>query len=299
MILLKQSVASQEILIGPFLDDSDGKTAETGLSIANTDIKIWKAGGTSEASKNSGGATHVAGGRYTAVLDATDTDTLGSMEINVHVAGALPVRRECLVVTAAAYDVLTAATGDAFARLGAAGAGLTALPWNAAWDAEVQSECADALAAYDPPTNAEMEARTIAAADYATAANLATVDTVVDAILVDTAEIGAAGAGLTALASAANLATVAGYIDTEIGEIAAAIAAVPTAVENADALLGRTISGGANGGRTVTSALRALRNKTSIAAGTFTVCQEDDSTPAWTATVATAAGDPITSIDPT
>lgn len=53
----------------------------------------------------------------------------------------------------------------------------------------------------------------------ATAAALATVDSNVDAILVDTAEIGAAGAGLTALASAANLATVAGYIDTEISDI--------------------------------------------------------------------------------
>jgi hypothetical protein len=73
----------------------------------------------------------------------------------------------------------TAQTGDAFARLGApagasvsadiaaieaqtddigaAGAGLTAVPWNAAWDAEVQSEVADALAVYDPPTKAELD----------------------------------------------------------------------------------------------------------------------------------------------
>lgn len=42
--------------------------------------------------------------------------------------------------------------------IGAAGAGLTAVPWNAAWDAEVQSECADALGAYDPPTRAEATA---------------------------------------------------------------------------------------------------------------------------------------------
>jgi len=109
-IILKQSTASQEILLGPFLDDTDGKTAETGLTIANTDIKIWKAGGTSEASKNSGGATHIAAGRYYAVLDATDTDTLGSLEINVHVAGALPVRRECLVVAANVYDSLIGGT---------------------------------------------------------------------------------------------------------------------------------------------------------------------------------------------
>jgi hypothetical protein len=38
-----------------------------------------------------------------------------------------------------------AMTGDAFARIGAAGAGLTAVPWNASWDAEVQSEVQDAL----------------------------------------------------------------------------------------------------------------------------------------------------------
>lgn len=66
------------------------------------------------------------------------------------------------------------------AEIGTAGAGLTAVPWNAAWDAEVQSECTDALNAYDPPTNAEMEARTIVAANYATASAVATVDTNVD-----------------------------------------------------------------------------------------------------------------------
>jgi hypothetical protein len=42
MIPLKYGTASQEIPVGPFLDDTDGKTAETGLTISNTDIKIWK-----------------------------------------------------------------------------------------------------------------------------------------------------------------------------------------------------------------------------------------------------------------
>ncbi len=49
--------------------------------------------------------------------------------------------------------------------------------------------------------------------------NLATVDTVVDAILVDTAEIGAAGAGLTALASQASVDTIDNFLDTEIATI--------------------------------------------------------------------------------
>lgn len=83
--------------------------------------------------------------------------------------------------------------------IGVAGVGLTAVPWNAAWDAEVQSEVTDALVAYDPPTEAEMNARTLASASYATSAALAVVNGIVDDILLDTAEIGAAGAGLTAI----------------------------------------------------------------------------------------------------
>lgn len=42
--------------------------------------------------------------------------------------------------------------------IGAAGAGLTAVPWNADWDAQVESEVTDALNAYDPPTRAELTA---------------------------------------------------------------------------------------------------------------------------------------------
>jgi hypothetical protein len=110
MQFLRQSTAGQEILLGPFLDDTDGKTAETGLTIANTDIKLWKEGGTSESNKNSGGATHIASGRYYCVLDATDTNTLGNLEVNVHVAGALPVRRAFVVLAANVYDSLIAAS---------------------------------------------------------------------------------------------------------------------------------------------------------------------------------------------
>lgn len=61
----------------------------------------------------------------------------------------------------------------------------------------------------------------------ASQASVDTIDANVDSILVDTAEIGAAGAGLTALASAANLAVVAGYLDTEIAAIKAKTDALP------------------------------------------------------------------------
>ena len=44
------------------------------------------------------------------------------------------------------------------AVIGALGAGLSNIPWNASWDAEVQSEVTDALNTYDPPTKAEVDA---------------------------------------------------------------------------------------------------------------------------------------------
>lgn len=47
-------------------------------------------------------------------------------------------------------------------------------------DADVQAAAAAALTAYDPPTNAEMEARTLVAASYATAAALDAIDNYVD-----------------------------------------------------------------------------------------------------------------------
>ncbi len=53
-------------------------------------------------------------------------------------------------------------TQDLQTQIGTDGAGLTNMPWNAAWDAQVESEVTDALNAYDPPTNAEMVARTLA-----------------------------------------------------------------------------------------------------------------------------------------
>lgn len=66
----------------------------------------------------------------------------------------------------------------------------------------------------------------------------------------------------------------------------------------ADKLLGRTRAGGSDGGRTVAQCLAFGRNKWAIAAGVLTVYADDDLTPLYTAAVATAAGDPITSVDP-
>ena len=87
-----------------------------------------------------------------------------------------------------------------------------------------------------------------------------------------------------------------------VGAFDAAALATDAANEIADALLDRDMSTGADSGsptvRTVRQALRILRNKASIAAGTLTVTKEDDTAASWTAAVTTAAGNPISAIDP-
>jgi len=108
---LRQATAAQVIPLGPFVSAADGDTEMTALTIANTDIKLLKGGATAEVSKNSGGATHIAHGRYYATLDATDSGTLGALRVSVHVATALNVWLDCVVLPALVYDALYADTG--------------------------------------------------------------------------------------------------------------------------------------------------------------------------------------------
>lgn len=117
---LKQSTASQSRSIGPFLDDTDFKTAETGLTIANTDIKLM-INGAASADKNSGGGTHRANGVYGVTFDATDTATVGEIFVSVVVAGALPVFATFVVLEEAVYDALFAASAPGYLQPTTAG----------------------------------------------------------------------------------------------------------------------------------------------------------------------------------
>lgn len=83
--------------------------------------------------------------------------------------------------------------------------------------------------------------------------------------------------------------------------------ALTAAAKNAiaDSVLDRNMATGTDSGtdstavRTPRQALRVLRNKNAIAAGTQTVYKEDDSTTSHTAAVTTSAGNPISAVDPT
>lgn len=122
------------------------------------------------------------GGRLDLILDARASQTSVTTIDGIVDAILVDTGTDIPATIATIAGYLDTEIASIVSTLGAAGAGLTAIPWNAAWDAEVQSECTNALNAYDPPTNAEVTARTLAAADYATAASQTTIAGYVDSL---------------------------------------------------------------------------------------------------------------------
>ena len=177
-MFLKQSTA-YTFRFGPFLDDTDGKTAETGLTISQADVRLSKNGGNFAQKNESSSSSHDEIGYYIVVLDTTDTNTVGELLVAVHESGALPVFKTFQVVETDIYAAIfadsatlaasvasiledtattipaTIATVDTVVdavkvvtdAISSNGSGLSAVPWNSSWDAEVQSEVADALVA--------------------------------------------------------------------------------------------------------------------------------------------------------
>jgi hypothetical protein len=109
MNFLRQSTAV-DIGIGPFVDATDGVTAETGLTISQADVRLKKNNGAWAQVNDNTSATHEENGWYEKELDATDTNTCGILLIAVHESGALPVWHEFQVVEEAVYDALFAAS---------------------------------------------------------------------------------------------------------------------------------------------------------------------------------------------
>lgn len=103
MRYLKQSTAI-EVKVGPFLDETDGKTAETGLTISQADVRLAKNAADWAQKTESTTLVHEENGWYRCLLDTTDTDTLGILMLAIHESGALPVWAEFHVLPANVYD---------------------------------------------------------------------------------------------------------------------------------------------------------------------------------------------------
>ena len=82
--------------------------------------------------------------------DVNVTHLLGTAWLTPGVAGTPDVNAKLIGATAQTGNDIGADVNDILvdtAVIGALGAGLTAIPWNATWDAEVQSEAQDAITA--------------------------------------------------------------------------------------------------------------------------------------------------------
>lgn len=208
--LLKQSTA-KILRIGPFLDETDGVTAETGLTISQADIQISKNGGAfAQTSAASPTTTHDTDGWYQCPLTATDTNTLGPLTVQIVESGALPVWEHFMVVPANVYDSLVGGSDALQVHANEITAGLitaAAIATDAidadalAADAiaEINATVDTALSDYDAPTSAELVSEInsvqtdIAALSIPTAADVRTeIDsnsTQLAAIVADTNEL--------------------------------------------------------------------------------------------------------------
>lgn len=312
-------------------------------------VDVLKINGTSQTARDIGAS----------VLLSSGTGT-GQVSLS-----AGKIAEVVLVDTLTTYTGNTPQTGDAFARIGAAGAGLTAIGDTriANLDATVSSRTkpADTQSAVTTVTNltnaptagdftAAMKASLSAATPAVTVSDKtgfslspAGVQAIWDALTSALTTLGSIGKLLVSNLDAAissrstytgvsqtadvgsripaDLVMTAGKVwaldgsgnaiapESETAAIKAktdnlpaspaASGDIPAATDNADALLGRNLAGGANGGRTVRDALRPARNKVIISAGVVTVYAEDDTTIAWTGTLTTnPTASPITGVDP-
>ena len=226
-MFLKQSTA-YTFRMGPFLDETDGKTVEDGLTISQADVRLSKGGGNFAQKNESTSASHDEIGYYIVLLDATDTATVGELLVAVHESGALPVFKTFQVVEEAIYDAIYGGSATLITKVDAIDTVVdsilvdtgTTLPATLDTidnflDTEVAAILADTNELQGDWVNGgrlDLLVDSIISkvdvvdgivddilVDTGTTipATITTIDGIVDSILVDTAVIGSAGAGLT------------------------------------------------------------------------------------------------------
>jgi len=151
--IIRQSTAIT-VAVGPFLDDTDGKTAETGLTITQPDIRLSKNGVAFAQKSAAQTLSHMENGYYSLALSTTDTNTVGRLTVHVAESGALPVFHEFQVVEEAVYDALFEASATGALPVSSGGIASTAFASGAVTAAAV---AADAIGASELAADAVAE----------------------------------------------------------------------------------------------------------------------------------------------
>ena len=105
---LKEST-TQTIVLGPFLSDTDFKSPQTGLTITAAEVFLSKVGSVYAAKNESSALSPMGTGMYSGILNATDTNTTGRLDVFITESGALVVWDTFMVLPANVYDSLVAA----------------------------------------------------------------------------------------------------------------------------------------------------------------------------------------------
>lgn len=96
-----------DVLIGPFVDITDGNTTEDALTLTQSEIKLSKRGQALTQKDDATSAAFDDDGYYNCELSKADTDTTGNLVIIIHqAANALPVKGEFNVLVESAYDAI-------------------------------------------------------------------------------------------------------------------------------------------------------------------------------------------------
>lgn len=189
--------------LGPFLDDTDGKTAETALTIGDTDCFLSKNGGAAAAKNDTTDLTGTGDtrGYYDCVLNTTDTNTVGTLKVMVHVTGALPVWATFQVLPAMVYDALMAAAGTDYLQVDQIQIDSTALATHAS--GMVAADLRDIVGAAVSTSTAQLGVNVVTQANIdfgalqKTSLNAATPASVTGAVGSVTGAVGSVTAGVT------------------------------------------------------------------------------------------------------
>ena len=255
MQYLKADTATT-VRIGPFVDDADGKTAETGLTIAQADVRLSKGGAAAAQKSDATSATHDENGYYRVPLNTADTNTEGTLDVCVSVAGALPVVFRYEVLPAEVFDAIVGGTDklqvDLVQAAGSAVSGVGDFA-DAVWNKDVSlyatANQAGTLLKTAEANTEDLKTTTVVKADVvsisgdSTAAN--NLESYCDGTTPIPANITQINGSAASVSSAvnANVTQVAGSAVAGVNDFKADVSGLPTSSQIADAVWDEAQSG--------------------------------------------------------
>ncbi len=149
------NVAADIFTINPDDYDAGNNFAARTLAIQNTGVQILIDTNELQTNFTNGGTLEIR-------IDGLESGISGIKTKTDYLPSVTPGQANGLFIAGTNAATTVNFTGNVSGSVGSVatlgnGSSLSGIPWNSAWDVEVQSECMDALNAYDPPTKTELD----------------------------------------------------------------------------------------------------------------------------------------------